>query len=178
MRYSRLEPYVIKYDASMRYSRLGPSVVNYNAAISSFDKGQDWMQALILQEEVWRSRLEFDLTGDIAADVCVVGGGIAGCATALFLAERGYQVVLLEGNRIAFGASGRSGGQAIVGYACSQDKLIAQVGPADAKRMFDVSVDGVSLVKTYKSSFAQIITDGGIGKLIETLQSKNKDLGL
>jgi phospholipid transport system substrate-binding protein len=45
-------------------------------------------------------------------------------------------------------------------------------------KVFDVSVDGVSLVKTYKSSFAQIITDGGIGKLIETLQSKNKDLGL
>ena len=67
------------------------------------------------------------LTGDVQADVCVVGGGIAGCATALFLAERGYRVVLLEGNRIAFGASGRSGGQAIVGYACSQDKLAAQV---------------------------------------------------
>ncbi len=45
-------------------------------------------------------------------------------------------------------------------------------------KVFDVSVDGVSLVKTYKSSFAQIITDGGIGKLIETLQTKNKDLGL
>jgi phospholipid transport system substrate-binding protein len=47
-----------------------------------------------------------------------------------------------------------------------------------AWKVFDVSVDGVSLVKTYKSSFAQIITDGGIAKLIETLQSKNKDLGL
>ena len=46
------------------------------------------------------------LRGDVDADVCVVGGGIAGCATALFLAERGYKVVLLEGNRIAFGASG------------------------------------------------------------------------
>ncbi|MDH5175805.1 MAG: FAD-dependent oxidoreductase, partial [Gammaproteobacteria bacterium] len=44
------------------------------------------------------------LLGDVEADVCVVGGGIAGCSTALFLAERGYKVVLLEGNRIAFGA--------------------------------------------------------------------------
>jgi gamma-glutamylputrescine oxidase len=87
------------------------------------------------------------LTGDVAADVCVVGGGIAGCATALFLAERGYKVVLLEGNRIAFGASGRSGGQAIVGYACSQDKLVAQVGKSAAKRMFDISVAALDLVK-------------------------------
>ena len=87
------------------------------------------------------------LTSDVEADVCVVGGGIAGCATALFLAERGYRVVLLEGNRIAFGASGRSGGQAIVGYACSQDTLVAQVGKADAKRMFDISVHALDLIR-------------------------------
>jgi len=35
------------------------------------------------------------LTGQIETDVCVVGGGIAGCSTALHLAERGYRVVLL-----------------------------------------------------------------------------------
>ncbi len=45
-------------------------------------------------------------------------------------------------------------------------------------KVFDVAVDGVSLVKTYKSSFAQIIADGGIAKLIENLKEKNKDLGL
>lgn len=88
------------------------------------------------------------LQGDVVADVCVVGGGIAGCATALFLAERGYKVVLLEGSRIGFGASGRSGGQAIVGYACSQDKLVAQVGRDDAKRMFDVSVEAQELIRS------------------------------
>jgi gamma-glutamylputrescine oxidase len=88
------------------------------------------------------------LAGDIDADVCVVGGGIAGCATALFLAERGYKVVLLEGQRIAYGASGRSGGQAIVGYACSQDKLVAQVGRDDARKMFEISVEALDLIKT------------------------------
>jgi gamma-glutamylputrescine oxidase len=87
------------------------------------------------------------LAGDIEADACIVGGGIAGCATALFLAERGYKVVLLEGRRIAFGASGRSGGQAIVGYACSQDKLVAQVGRDDASKMFDISVEALDLIK-------------------------------
>lgn len=45
-------------------------------------------------------------------------------------------------------------------------------------KVFDVSVDGVSLVKTYKSSFAQIISDGGIAQLIENLKTKNQDLGL
>lgn len=87
------------------------------------------------------------LRGEVTADVCVVGGGIAGCSTALHLAERGYRVVLLEGKRIAWGASGRSGGQAIFGFAAGQDKLIAQVGRENAGRMFDVSVEALDLLK-------------------------------
>jgi gamma-glutamylputrescine oxidase len=88
------------------------------------------------------------LTGDVEADVCVVGGGIAGCSTALHLAERGYRVVLLEANRVGWGASGRSGGQAIVGYACSQAKLVAQVGRDAAKQMFDISVEAQELIRS------------------------------
>jgi gamma-glutamylputrescine oxidase len=87
------------------------------------------------------------LRGETTADVCVVGGGIAGCSTALHLAERGYKVVLLDGKRIAWGASGRSGGQAIVGYACSQDKLVSQVGRDDARKMFDISVEANELLR-------------------------------
>ena len=87
------------------------------------------------------------LRGDIEADVCIVGGGIAGCSTALHLAERGYRVVLLEAHRVGWGASGRSGGQVIFGYASSQDKLIGQVGRADARRMFDLSLEAVDLVR-------------------------------
>ena len=32
------------------------------------------------------------LAGQVEAEVCVIGGGIAGCSTALHLAERGYRV--------------------------------------------------------------------------------------
>jgi gamma-glutamylputrescine oxidase len=87
------------------------------------------------------------LEGETTADVCVVGGGIAGCSTALHLAERGYKVVLLEGRRIAWGASGRSGGQAIFGFASGQDKLIAQVGHDAARQMFDISVEALDLLR-------------------------------
>jgi gamma-glutamylputrescine oxidase len=87
------------------------------------------------------------LEGETRADVCVVGGGIAGCSTALHLAERGFKVVLLEGQRIAWGASGRSGGQAIFGFAAGQDKLAAQVGHDAARQMFDVSVEALDLLK-------------------------------
>ncbi|HQR49814.1 MAG TPA: FAD-binding oxidoreductase, partial [Steroidobacteraceae bacterium] len=93
------------------------------------------------------SPLREPLRGEVTADVCVVGGGIAGCSTALHLAERGYKVVLLEGQRIGWGASGRSGGQAIFGFAAGQDKLVRQVGQETARRMFDVSVDALDLLK-------------------------------
>lgn len=85
------------------------------------------------------------LRGDVDADVCVIGGGIAGCSTALHLADRGYRVVLLEAHRIGWGASGRSGAQAIPGIACGQHKLQALVGEADARRIWDVSVEGLRL---------------------------------
>jgi gamma-glutamylputrescine oxidase len=87
------------------------------------------------------------LDGETTADVCVVGGGIAGCSTALHLAERGFRVALLEGKRVAWGASGRSGGQAIFGFAAGQDKLEAQLGHDAARQMFDVSVEALDLLK-------------------------------
>ena len=43
-------------------------------------------------------------------DVAVIGGGIAGCATAAFLAEAGAAVTLYERETIAAGASGRNSG--------------------------------------------------------------------
>jgi len=51
-----------------------------------------------------------ELDGERQADVCVIGGGFTGLSAALNLAERGLDVVLLEAERIGFGASGRCGG--------------------------------------------------------------------
>jgi len=87
------------------------------------------------------------LAGDIEADVCVVGAGLSGCSTALHLAERGYKVVLLEADRVGYGASGRSGGQLIPGYACGMDKLAAALGKDDARRLWDYSLEGIALTR-------------------------------
>ena len=87
------------------------------------------------------------LEGDVEVDVCVVGAGLSGCSTALHLAQRGYKVVVLEAERIGYGASGRSGGQIIPGWACGMEKLGAQLGKADAKRLWDFSLEGVELTR-------------------------------
>ncbi len=56
------------------------------------------------------------LAGEHRCDVAVVGAGFTGVSTALYLAERGYDVALVESNRIGWGASGRNGGQLIDGF--------------------------------------------------------------
>ena len=88
------------------------------------------------------------LAGEVEADVCVVGAGISGCSVALHLAERGYKVVLLEAERVGYGASGRSGGQIIPGWASGMAKLAAQLGKQDAQRLWDYGVEAVELTRS------------------------------
>jgi len=88
------------------------------------------------------------LEGRADCDVCVVGAGIAGCSAALHLAERGYRVVLLEGERVGWGASGRSGAQALAGVACGQTKLERLIGPGDARLVWDTTVEGLALMRS------------------------------
>jgi gamma-glutamylputrescine oxidase len=87
------------------------------------------------------------LAGNVDCDVCVVGGGIAGCSAALHLAERGYRVVLLEENRVGWGASGRSGAQAIYGLAAPQSKVKRLIGPDAARILWDVTAEALTLMR-------------------------------
>ncbi len=118
--------------------------------------------------------LSAPLSEDIEADVCVVGGGIAGISTALHLAERGYRVVLLEGHRIGWGASGRSGGQAIFGYACNQQKLGAAVGKAAARQLWDFSVEALDLIRD-RVARHQIDCDLHWGQMHAAIKPRQRD---
>ena len=61
------------------------------------------------------------LDGSERADVCVIGGGFTGLSAALNLAEQGLDVVVLEAERIGYGASGRCGG--LIGSGQRKDVL-------------------------------------------------------
>ena len=89
-----------------------------------------------------------ELETSIDCDVCVVGGGIAGCSTALHLSEQGYKVILLEEYRVGWGASGRSGAQAIHGVASGQTQLEQLIGPTAARTVWDVSIEGLALMRS------------------------------
>lgn len=62
----------------------------------------------------------------VSADVCVVGAGFSGLATAIYLAEQGIDVVVVEANRVGWGASGRNGGQIVRGYGEDTPALVAR----------------------------------------------------
>jgi glycine/D-amino acid oxidase-like deaminating enzyme len=86
------------------------------------------------------------LEGTVKADVCVIGGGFSGVATALTLAERGRSVVLLEANRIGWGASGRNGGQMIGGIS-GEETIKRQLGAAGAKLVRDIRYRGHEIIE-------------------------------
>lgn len=94
------------------------------------------------------------LSGDIEADVCILGAGYVGLSAALDLAEAGYRVVVLEAERIGWGASGRNGGQVIFGWGCSEAKLESLLGRDDARRLFDWSLEAVDLIHERRAKHA------------------------
>jgi gamma-glutamylputrescine oxidase len=114
-----------------------------------------------------------ELRGSVDCDVCVVGGGIAGCSTALHLAERGYRVVLVEAHRIGWGASGRSGGQALPGTAAGQAKLERLIGRGDARAVWDISVEGLELIRSLIERYS-IACDWANGTLQVAITSRHE----
>lgn len=81
------------------------------------------------------------------AAVCIVGGGFAGLAAALGLVERGLRdIVLLEAERIGFGASGRNGGFVFGGYSLDCADLLRALGPQDARAVYKLTLDAVELI--------------------------------
>jgi len=88
-----------------------------------------------------------DLQEDITADVCIIGAGYTGLLSAINLAEKGYQVVVLEANRVGWGASGRNGGQVGSGHNKKIHQLEKDYGKSLAKDLWDLSEEAKNIVE-------------------------------
>jgi glycine/D-amino acid oxidase-like deaminating enzyme len=110
------------------------------------------------------------LEGARTADICVVGAGFTGVATALTLAEHGYSVTLVEANRIGWGASGRNGGQLIHGIS-GIEKIRRKHGADIADMLWDIKWRGNDIIREriekygiqcdLKDGFAEVATKPG-----------------
>jgi glycine/D-amino acid oxidase-like deaminating enzyme len=87
------------------------------------------------------------LAGAIEADVCVIGGGLAGIVTTLELARRGRRVALLEANRLAWGASGRNGGFVSNGFAERSHEIAKRIGMDAARALYRLSSHGTEYLR-------------------------------
>ena len=104
------------------------------------------------------------LNGTRETQVCVVGGGLAGLSSALGLGEKGIDTVLVETNRVGWGASGRNGGFVGPGFSLSEEKLIERVGLEDAKSLYRLSREGAERVRhwidTYEIDCGPVVEGG------------------
>lgn len=89
-----------------------------------------------------------ELTGQVPADICIIGAGYTGLSAALHLAQCGRNVVVLEANLVGWGASGRNGGQVGTGQRQDQDTLERTVGVQHAHRLWDMAEEAKELVRT------------------------------
>jgi gamma-glutamylputrescine oxidase len=86
------------------------------------------------------------LAGPAEADLVVVGGGATGLSAALHAVKAGLSVILLEGGRIGWGASGRNGGQMIPGLRKGAFELVSLYGRERARALFDLALEARQLV--------------------------------
>lgn len=95
------------------------------------------------------------LKQNIDCEICIIGAGFAGLATALGLAERGVRnILILEAEEIGHGASGRNGGFVFGGYSLDNRDLLKQVGTTSARNLYQLSLDAVNLIRRRIDQYA------------------------
>lgn len=114
------------------------------------------------------------LAGEETCDVCVIGAGYTGLTTALELAERGYSVIVLEAERIGWGASGRNGGQIITGYNKPYSAMIRMVGEGDARILWALGEEAKDRLERRVTRHA-IACDLTWGYLLAGLKPRHMD---
>lgn len=87
------------------------------------------------------------LQGSIEADICIVGAGYTGLSAGLHLAEAGFKVVIVEATKIAWGASGRNGGQIVHSYSRDMDVIEARHGKATASALGGMAFEGAKIIR-------------------------------
>ncbi|HAZ87986.1 MAG TPA: gamma-glutamylputrescine oxidoreductase, partial [Marinobacter adhaerens] len=93
------------------------------------------------------------LRGSCEADVCVVGAGYTGLSTALFLAEAGFRVVVLEAATVGWGASGRNGGQIVNSFSRDLDSIERQTSQDHLKLLSEMAFEGSQIIRQRVKSY-------------------------
>ncbi|MPW31333.1 FAD-dependent oxidoreductase [Agarivorans sp. B2Z047] len=88
------------------------------------------------------------LNQDIRCDVCIIGAGFSGLSSALHLAEKGFHVVVLEGAKVGFGATGRNGGQVVNSYSRDVDVIEQRYDKNTAQALNEMIFEGGEIIRS------------------------------
>lgn len=112
------------------------------------------------------------LQGAHETDICVIGAGYTGISTALFLAEQGFRVTVLEAARVGFGASGRNGGQIVNSYSRDLDVVEKQVDPEQARLLGAMAFEGGRIIRERVQQYGIDcdLKDGGVFGAVNSKQ--------
>ena len=94
------------------------------------------------------------LQGQAQTEICVIGAGYTGLATALSLVEKGHQVTVLEAEQVGFGASGRNGGQLVNSYSRDMDEVAKRYGDAAAQALGAMAFEGGDIIRDWITRYA------------------------
>lgn len=86
------------------------------------------------------------LTGDVSADVCVVGLGGSGLSAIGELLGRGVSVVGIDAGPVAGGAAGRNGGFLLAGTYDFYHDAVRKLGRGHARSLYRLTVDEVNRI--------------------------------
>ena len=93
------------------------------------------------------------LSGEIQADVVIIGAGYTGLSAAHHIAKSGLTPIVIEANRPGWGASGRNGGVITAKFRQSYRGIDAAHGRAVAKRMYEIAHESTEIVEELVSEF-------------------------
>ena len=97
------------------------------------------------------------LQEDIKTEVCIIGAGYTGLLSAINLAEKGYKVVVLEANRVGWGASGRNGGHVGSGHNKKIHQLDKDYGESLARDLWNLSEEAKSVVEEESNCMRSVV---------------------
>ncbi len=122
-------------------------------------------------------RVRPSLEGEETADICIIGAGFTGLSAALELAEQGFSVIVLEGERIGFGASGRNGGQIVNGYSRDLETIAGRYGREKAVQLGEMSLEGGEIIRqrVRKYGIDCDLVDGGFFAAFTSKQIKEME---
>lgn len=87
------------------------------------------------------------LNSNISTDICIIGGGITGIATAYMLKDSGLNITLLEASKIAMGATGNTTAKISSQHGLLYDYLLKSYGFDTAKKYLDSNEEAISTIE-------------------------------